>query len=599
MSLSPECAVQHERESAGVKKILTFAAVGSLGIHGLAWAISAVLPKQVIATENPPIELILVSEPEEEELPELEEEILEIQEPEPEPEEFELSDSTQSRSDFLTAAAQLAPEQPSFPEPIIPEIPAPEIAAAPPLPEPTVLVEPEPEIFEPEEIVEEPEPLEPEVEPEEIVEELEIEEAEIPEEVAEEVEEIEEIDEVVETEVEGAIATEPALEEKPTPKKTSLLDKIKEIRTRNRQNRETAKTATSGNNNSDAETTSSKTTAPSPQKTATGPSQPTPSSSSGTSTPENNGQPSTNGKPGGKPVAAREPESQGTGNSNQPARQTIECRRCSKPKFSKRELKGAEGETQFEVITDARGRVVDVIVTQSSGSSAVDEKTVAHIKRRWRFAPTSGGATVPVTVDMAVEGSDYYREREAAQTQERLEYEAPAQPAPVANDPIPTAVTEPKPSSPQPVDVPIESTNADSVPEAVFPSTPSQPQSALETESKEINAPEFSAPTFETELESPSLDEPEPAYEAPEPAYEAPAPAYEAPAPAYESPAPAYEAPAPAYESPAPAYEAPAPAYEAPAPAYEAPAPYYAPEPVYEEPYYEPAPVIEEPYLEE
>ncbi|NJN29759.1 MAG: hypothetical protein HC824_04380 [Synechococcales cyanobacterium RM1_1_8] len=144
---------------------MVFAAAGSLGIHGLVWAVGTILPKQVIAEENAPIELLLVSEPEQEE-PLERAEPLEV---EPETQEFELSDSTQSRSDFLTAAAQLAPEQPSFPEPVIPEVSAPELAAAPTLPEPTILVEPEPEALKLEEAVEALEPPEPNVEVEEEV----------------------------------------------------------------------------------------------------------------------------------------------------------------------------------------------------------------------------------------------------------------------------------------------------------------------------------------------------------------------------------------------------------------------------------------------
>lgn len=120
MSLSPECAQQQDREAANVKKILVLAAVGSLGIHGLACAITTLLPRQVTAQETPPIELLLVSEPEEAS-PKLAEPLAvetPVAIPEPTPEDFELSDSSrESSSDVLMVAAKLAPGAPKAPEP--------------------------------------------------------------------------------------------------------------------------------------------------------------------------------------------------------------------------------------------------------------------------------------------------------------------------------------------------------------------------------------------------------------------------------------------------------------------------------------------------
>ncbi|NJN31460.1 MAG: hypothetical protein HC824_14335, partial [Synechococcales cyanobacterium RM1_1_8] len=421
MSLSPECIQQHDRETARVRKILALAALGSLGIHGLAWAVSAILPAQVIAEESAPIELLLISEPEEPEPPEpLAQPELEL-----EPENLELSERTESSSSFLTAAAQLAPASPALPEATVPEMSLPEmavpeaIAAAPPLPEPTILLEPEP--VEPNEVAENSA-----VEEETALEELpEVEDLAEADELAKAPQEIEDVAEtavaeeaetVEEVEVADAIASEPAPEADSPSNKPSLLDQLKDLQARARQGRETQQAANSarGNGPESVSPASSSTAVASstPQNTrGTGQLGSSPGSSqtgSGKKQPPSPG----GGETGIGPIAASEPTSQGSepgpGENDQPGRQTIACKRCSKPKFSKGELEGAEGETQFEVITDARGRVVDVVVISTSGSAAVDAKTVAHIKRNWRFEGTAGGATVPVTVDMAVEGSDYY-----------------------------------------------------------------------------------------------------------------------------------------------------------------------------------------------
>jgi TonB family protein len=165
MSLSNLCVEQHEREQAGLRKLLLLGLLGSVGVHAVVFGLSSLgIWQRTAEAEQSPIELLVMEPPE----PVEEESIEELPEDAP----AELSSATNNPA---------------------PAAPAANIeSAAPPPPQPAELVEPGPQP--------EPEP-EPEPIPETVVESelTEPEESEV-EEPAEEPEDSEEEEETAEEE---------------------------------------------------------------------------------------------------------------------------------------------------------------------------------------------------------------------------------------------------------------------------------------------------------------------------------------------------------------------------------------------------------------
>jgi TonB family protein len=203
------------------------------------------------------------------------------------------------------------------------------------------------------------------------------------------------------------------------------------------------------------------------------------------------------------------------------------------------------------VDVDANGNVIGVILTGSSGNAALDQAVLETVREQYEFQGVgSGGASIPIEVDMTLEGSD--ANRAAREQGERREVTVPSA-APVAEDSSPTeAATEVPQASPQAA--PTEPLN----PSSATDPTPQSPEAASEepqpTESSPVPSTESSpllpeeTPLPEVAPASPeSVLEPEPIPEAipSEPAYVEPEPVNEAPidaAPIPSAPQPEVEA---------------------------------------------------------
>jgi TonB family protein len=149
MSLSKLCVEQHEREQAGLRKLLLLGLLGSVGMHAIAFGLSSLgIWQRTAQAELSPIELLVMEPP-----PEAIEE-----QPEVPPAEV----SSETNNPAPAAMAQANPETAAAPAPPPPaELIEPEPQPEPePEPEPIAETEVESELTEPEETGEPEEPEE-------------------------------------------------------------------------------------------------------------------------------------------------------------------------------------------------------------------------------------------------------------------------------------------------------------------------------------------------------------------------------------------------------------------------------------------------------
>jgi TonB family protein len=90
------------------------------------------------------------------------------------------------------------------------------------------------------------------------------------------------------------------------------------------------------------------------------------------------------------------------------------------------------------VEVDENGRVTGVSLVGSSGNAALDQAVLETVREQYEFEGVgTGGATIPVEVDMTLEGSDL--NRRARERGDRTSIETPAS----APEPIESTATEP------------------------------------------------------------------------------------------------------------------------------------------------------------
>jgi TonB family protein len=101
----------------------------------------------------------------------------------------------------------------------------------------------------------------------------------------------------------------------------------------------------------------------------------------------------------------------GTGDTPQLGSRQIACRSCPEPDYPEEALRaGAEGSVRVNVDVDSNGRVVGVTLTGSSGNAAIDRAVIETVRRRYQFEGVgANGASIPLEVDMTVQGSERNR----------------------------------------------------------------------------------------------------------------------------------------------------------------------------------------------
>jgi TonB family protein len=273
------------------------------------------------------------------------------------------------------------------------------------------------------------------------------------------------------------------------------------------------------------------------------------------------------------------PEPRPTPAARSSSPQQIECRDCPDPDYPEA-AEGAEGKVRVNVDVDENGNVVGVILTGSSGNAALDQAVLETVRERYEFNGVGAeGASIPVEVDMTLEGSE--ANRAAHEQGERREVSIPSN-EPVAEEPlVPQSPQEAAaPTAPSVEDSPLPQTPLPQTPqEATAPAAPSLP---VPVESSPAAAPESPAsvaspaanPPAASDLPSAIETVPEIPLSAPlsEPGFTEPEPASE-PVPATVEPVGEAPAEVPAFTEPEPVYTEPEPASLPPveaAPALEA-----------------------------
>lgn len=128
------------------------------------------------------------------------------------------------------------------------------------------------------------------------------------------------------------------------------------------------------------------------------------------------------------------------------ASRQIACRSCPKPEYPTAALEsGAEGSIRVNVEVDENGRVVGVSLVGSSGNADLDQAVLETVREQYEFEGVGdGGATIPIEVDMTLDGSDFNRRARERGDQTSIETQAPApvaEPAPRPIESTPAAPT--------------------------------------------------------------------------------------------------------------------------------------------------------------
>lgn len=181
-------------------------------------------------------------------------------------------------------------------------------------------------------------------------------------------------------------------------------------------------------------------------------------------------------------IAPSSPEA----NGENPGSGAASCRNCPEVDYPENALRaGAEGRVRVVAETDAQGRVVSVILMESSGNPDLDQAVLEQVRREYEFDGAGAGTTIPIEIDMTIEGSDY--NREVTERGERTEVELPATatepsetPESAAVEPIdPSPSADPAPveplSTPEPEPEPTREPASESEP-ASPPTTTRQPE---------------------------------------------------------------------------------------------------------------------------
>ncbi|PSB05390.1 hypothetical protein C7B76_31605, partial [filamentous cyanobacterium CCP2] len=187
------------------------------------------------------------------------------------------------------------------------------------------------------------------------------------------------------------------------------------------------------------------------------------------------------------------PEGDGSGSRQ------VGCRSCPRPEYPESALDaGAEGQVSVSVDVGPDGRVIGVTLTGTSGNPDLDQAVLQTIREQYQFEGVSeGGETIPVVVDMTIQGSE--RNRRARQQGERTEIELPGSEPPAQAEspvepPIEPALRTPDPETPAVTPDPAASpeaapTEAETVPSPDSPTVESTPLPELPAEPEEPIAP--------------------------------------------------------------------------------------------------------------
>ena len=160
------------------------------------------------------------------------------------------------------------------------------------------------------------------------------------------------------------------------------------------------------------------------------------------------------------------------------ASRQIACRSCPKPEYPSAALQsGAEGRVRVSVEVDENGRVIGASLVGSSGNAALDQAVLETVREQYEFEGVgNGGATIPIEVDMTLEGSDFNRRARERGDRTSIETQDSAPVATPAPEPIESTATEPAvaPTEPLPALYPAiaEPTPSISPSEPVLEETP-------------------------------------------------------------------------------------------------------------------------------